>query len=171
MTRFLSIVAVSAGLALAGCGGDGDDSSDSAPAADETAPIPGGYGAAPAEDGAVAGTTIKASGSEFGTILFGPDDGAIYLFDKEKGTTSECYGACAEAWPPVLTEGEPQAGSGAKAGLLGTTERTDGSTQVTYAGHPLYYYAHDPPGEVLCHDVEEFGGLWLVIEPSGVAVS
>ena len=61
-------------------------------------------------------------------------------------------------------------GSGVDAKLLGTTERDDGSTQVTYAGHPLYYYVDDPPGEVLCQNVEEFGGLWLVVEPSGDAV-
>ena len=97
-------------------------------------------------------------------------DQAIYLFDKEGGPKSECYGECAAAWPPVLTEGEPRAGAGTKAGLLGTTERDDGGTQVTYNGHPLYYYAHEGPGEVTCHDVDEFGGLWLVVDPAGDAV-
>ena len=70
----------------------------------------------------------------------------------------------------MLTEGEPEASGGADAKLLGTTDRDDGTTQVTYAGQPLYYYVDDRPGEVLCHDVVEFGGLWLVVEPSGDAV-
>jgi len=170
--KFLILAATCAGVVLAGCGGD-DDSSDSASTtgeATEAAAPSGGYGAPPA-DTAANGTSIKVSDSQFGQILFDADDQAIYLFDKESGPTSECYGACAEAWPPVLSEGEPEAGAGAKASLLGTTDRTDGSTQVTYNGHPLYYYVDDPPGEVLCHDVEEFGGLWLVVDPSGEAVS
>ena len=71
----------------------------------------------------------------------------------------------------MLTDGQPQAEGGVDAKLLGTTTRDDGSTQVTYGGHPLYYYVDDPVGEVLCHNVEEFGGLWLVLEPGGDAVS
>ena len=70
----------------------------------------------------------------------------------------------------MLTKGDPGAGDGVEAKLLGTTERDDGSTQVTYRGHPLYYYVDDPAGEVLCHNVDEFGGRWLVVEPSGTPV-
>jgi predicted lipoprotein with Yx(FWY)xxD motif len=103
-------------------------------------------------------------------VLFDDADQAIYFFDKEKSAKSECYGACAEAWPPVLTQGEPQAGGSVKASLLGTTQRDDGSTQVTYNGRPLYYYAHEGPGEVTCHNVDEFGGLWLAVDPAGNAV-
>lgn len=168
MIRLLTIATAGAALALAGCGGD-DDSSDSSSAG-------GGYGSAGAttteETTAAAapepkGTEVVLGDSQFGQILFGPDQQAIYLFDKEGGPTSECYGACADAWPPVLTKGEPQAGPGMKQALMGTTERDDGSTQVTYNDHPLYYYAHEGPGEVTCHDVEEFGGLWLVVDPAG----
>jgi predicted lipoprotein with Yx(FWY)xxD motif len=114
--------------------------------------------------------TIETGDSSYGEVLFDDAKRAIYLFGKESSATSECYGACAEAWPPVLTEGTPQAGGKADASLLGTTRRDDGTTQVTYDGHPLYYYVDDPPGEVGCHNVEEFGGLWLAIEPSGAAV-
>jgi predicted lipoprotein with Yx(FWY)xxD motif len=113
---------------------------------------------------------VVAADSQYGSVLFDAEQQAIYLFDKETSDTSRCYGACAEAWPPVLTEGNPRAGEGVDAKLLGTTERDDGSTQVTYRDHPLYYYVHDPPGEVFCHEVEEFGGLWLVVDPSGEAV-
>jgi predicted lipoprotein with Yx(FWY)xxD motif len=178
MRRRPAVVGILAALALAGCG---DDDSDTEPAATQATQTDGGAAAEPepAEgkpEGAGgdgrdrAGTEIAAKDSQFGQIIFDSEQQAIYLFDKETSSTSECYGACAEAWPPVLTDGEPQAGTGADAKLLGTTDRDDGSTQVTYAGHPLYYYVDDPPGQVLCHNVEEFGGLWLVVEPSGEAV-
>lgn len=163
MTRLLTIAAASGALLVAGCGDD-----ESSPEADS------GGGAATTEAKETKPVAEKATGTEvvlgdsqFGRILFGPDEQAIYLFDKEGGPKSECYGDCAAAWPPVLTKGGPQAGAGLKASLLGTTKRDDGTTQVTYNGHPLYYYAHEGPGEVTCHDVEEFGGLWLVVDPAG----
>lgn len=113
------------------------------------------------------GTRIRVADSEFGPMLFAGSGQAIYLFDKEERPRSECYGACAAAWPPVLTDGEPRAVRGARPGLLGTTERRDGSLQVTYGGHPLYFYAHEDPGQVLCHDVVQYGGTWLVVRPDG----
>lgn len=115
------------------------------------------------------GVSITAASSDFGEILFDGHRQAIYLFDKETSSTPDCYGDCAAAWPPVLTSGTPVAGGGIDAALLGTTTRTDGTTQVTYANHPLYYYAHEGPGEVTCHNVSEFGGVWLVVTPSGDA--
>jgi predicted lipoprotein with Yx(FWY)xxD motif len=172
MTKFLAIGAAVTALAIAGCGGDDDDSDGAA--ADTTAATEAVAPTAtqpPAGAGGGAGTTIKTSDSQFGQVLFDGADQAIYYFDKEKGSTSECYDECAEAWPPVLTEGEPQGGSGARAGLLGTTQRDDGTTQVTYDGHPLYYYVDDPKGEVDCHNVNEFGGLWLAVQANGEAVS
>jgi predicted lipoprotein with Yx(FWY)xxD motif len=123
-----------------------------------------------AADDRETGVEIATGESQFGTILFDGNERAIYLFDKESSERSECYGACAEAWPPVLTDGEPVTGAGVDAKLIGATERNDGSTQVTYAGHPLYYYVDDPRGEVLCHNVDEFGGLWLAVDPGGEAV-
>jgi predicted lipoprotein with Yx(FWY)xxD motif len=113
------------------------------------------------------GTAIKSAKSEFGMMLFDGTGQAIYLFDKEQTTTPECYGACAEAWPPVLTTGTPTAERGAKQNLLDTTRRTDGTTQVTYGGHPLYYYAHEAKNEVKCHNIQGFGGLWLAVTPAG----
>jgi predicted lipoprotein with Yx(FWY)xxD motif len=117
--------------------------------------------------GARANLGISADDSEYGTMLFDERGQAIYLFDKETSDTAECYDDCAEAWPPVLTEGPPEAEGDVDAGLLGTTEREDGSVQVTYNGHPLYFYADEDPGEVLCHDVDDFGGTWLVVMPNG----
>jgi predicted lipoprotein with Yx(FWY)xxD motif len=165
MTRLIAIGAAAGALTLAGCGGDDDSGGDSASgggAATTTASAP--------PPAAGEGTMIEVASSDYGRILFDGDDQAIYLFDKESGSKSECYGECSQAWPPVLTEGEPQAASGTDASLLGTTTRNDGTEQVTYDGQPLYYYAHEGPGEVLCQNVSEFGGLWLVVKPDGEAV-
>jgi predicted lipoprotein with Yx(FWY)xxD motif len=113
------------------------------------------------------GTVITTAKSQFGMMLFDGTGQAIYLFDKEQTTKPECYGACAEAWPPVLTNGTPAATGGTRQDLLDTTKRTDGTTQVTYGGHPLYYYAHEAKNEVKCHNIQGFGGLWLVVTPAG----
>lgn len=117
------------------------------------------------------GRVIKAVGSEYGKVVADAKGEAFYLFDKEDGPKSECYGACAKAWPPVLTSGKPRAGKGVKASLLGTTKRKNGKLQVTYAGQPLYYYVDDSPGNILCQNVDEFGGLWLVVKPNGAPVT
>jgi predicted lipoprotein with Yx(FWY)xxD motif len=88
----------------------------------------------------------------------------LYLYTKDKGTTSECYGACATAWPPLLTTGPVTiSGQYTVASDLGTTTRTDGTKQVTYGGHPLYYYQGDTaPGQTKGQGV---GGVWFLIGP------
>jgi predicted lipoprotein with Yx(FWY)xxD motif len=113
------------------------------------------------------GTTIAAATSDFGTVLFDATGQAIYLFDLEATDEPRCYGACAQAWPPVLTDGDPMAGQRVDESLLGTTRREDGTTQVTYAGHPLYFYAHEGKHEVKCHDVFLNGGNWYAVQPDG----
>ena len=105
--------------------------------------------------------------SDFGDMLFDAREQAIYIFEKDPKGESACYDECAEAWPPVFTDGDPVAGKGVDAELLGTTERRDGRLQVTYAGQPLYFYAHEGPGQVLCHNVDLNGGLWWVVGPDG----
>jgi predicted lipoprotein with Yx(FWY)xxD motif len=112
-----------------------------------------------------AGTMIIAADSNFGQILYDASGQAIYLFDAEDSERPQCYGDCAEAWPPVLTKGSPRATGAVRSSLLGTTQRSDGSMQITYSGHPLYFYAHEGKYQVLCHNVEEFGGTWLVVQP------
>ena len=115
------------------------------------------------------GTRLVAAESEFGPMLFDDTGQAIYLFDVEATSAPRCYDACEEAWPPVLTKGNPVAGQGLESVLLGTVERADGSTQVTYGDHPLYFYAHEGKNEVLCHDVFLNGGNWYVVQPDGDA--
>jgi predicted lipoprotein with Yx(FWY)xxD motif len=167
------VLMLAAILFVAGCGEDGDEPTG----ATEAAPVPdaGEPETAPERPeagkddggGRPNGTTITTGSSQFGTALFDGDQRAVYYFDKEKGSESECYGECAAAWPPVLTDGDPQSDGDASQGLLGTTERDDGKTQVTYDGRPLYYYVDDPKGQILCHNVDEFGGLWLAVQPDG----
>jgi len=167
---------VAAGLVLAGCGADDrDDTTDeSAPSAtgsasssEEERTTEESKAPSPTTREPVAGTVVTTADSEFGEMLFDASGQAIYLFDKETSTRPDCYDACAEAWPPVLTKGDPQADGAVDTALIGTTKRSDGSTQVTYGGHPLYYYAHEDKFEVLCHNVSEYGGLWLVVTPRG----
>ncbi len=113
------------------------------------------------------GTIIKTGNSQYGPMLFDSSGQAIYIWQLEDSSTPECYGDCAKEWPPVITNGTPIATAGVNSKLLGTTERTDGTTQVTYNGHPLYFYAHEKAGEVECHNVRTHGGLWWVIQPNG----
>lgn len=108
--------------------------------------------------------------SEYGEILVNGRGKALYLFTKEKGPRADCYGECAEAWPPYLTGGKPLAGRGLSQKRIGTTLRSDGTRQVTYRGHPLYFYVHDTPSLILCQNVFEFGGLWLLVDERGAAV-
>jgi predicted lipoprotein with Yx(FWY)xxD motif len=118
-----------------------------------------------------AGATVKLTPTRYGNVLVDKRGRALYLFTRDHTPVSQCYGDCAGRWPPFLTGGVPVAGTGAQANLLGRTRRRDGSTQVTYRGHPLYYYIGDRrPGQVLCQDVEEFGGRWYVVTRRGNAV-
>ena len=116
---------------------------------------------------ATAAPSVTVRGSNFGRILFDGSNRALYAFTRDPRGQTTCYGACAAAWPPYLARGSLRAGSGASRSLLATTRRRDGKLQLTYAGKPLYYYVHDGPGEVLCQNVREFGGLWLVVRPNG----
>ena len=124
-----------------------------------------GLAAAPAAE--ASGTKISAHGSDFGQIIWGPKRQVVYMFENDGPKKPRCYGACAKAWPPVLTKGRPAAGRGVDSELLGTAKRRNGDRQVTYDGKPLYYYAHEGPGEVLCHDVDLNGGFWWVLGPDG----
>ena len=115
--------------------------------------------------------TITVHSSKFGRILFDGRGFALYAFTRDRAGRSACTGACARAWPPYVVKTRPKAGTGTTASLLGTIRRGNGSRQVTYGGKPLYYYVGDrEPLQVLCQNVVEFGGLWLVVRPTGATV-
>ena len=138
-----------AGVALAGSGG----------------PVDTAYGAA-APVAAPAAAGIGTAALKPGTALVDGAGRTVYLFEADKGTSSTCYGQCAQIWAPVPAGG-PTSG-GAQAALVGTTMRTDGSTQATYNGHPLYYFANDKaPGDARGQGINRFGGGWYVVDPTG----
>jgi len=147
----LTIAVAAIALVAAGCGGSTSTA-----------------GPSPA---AAAATIATASDAKLGQILVDGKGMTLYLFVADTGSKSTCYTSCAQVWPPVLTNGAPQAGTGAQASQLGTTTRTDGTIQVTYSGHPLYYFAGDKkPGDATGQGIDNFGGLWWVISPSGAAI-
>jgi predicted lipoprotein with Yx(FWY)xxD motif len=118
-----------------------------------------------------AAATLTVHSSAYGQVLFDGRGFVLYAFTKDARGRSACSGACAKAWPPYVVRGGLRAGAGVKASLLGTVRRSNGSRQVTYAGRPLYYYVGDTkPRQIRCQNVSEFGGLWLVVRPSGKLV-
>jgi predicted lipoprotein with Yx(FWY)xxD motif len=114
--------------------------------------------------------TLTVQKTRYGKVIFDGHGRVLYLFGRDRTSKSTCYGSCAKAWPPFLTKGTPKARSGARKGLIGTTRRRDGRLQVTYGGHPLYYYEGDGKGQVKCQGVNNAGGIWLVVSSNGKAV-
>jgi predicted lipoprotein with Yx(FWY)xxD motif len=181
MKTFLTIavLAIGVSVAAAGCGSGGDSTSGSYGGSGESASSGSrSYGsangstttssstAASGEGGAA--TVSVASAPELGRILVDSKGFTLYDFHKDKGTTSACYGPCAKAWPPLITEGVPQPSNGASSSMLGTTMRKDGTTQVTYAGHPLYTFVEDTkPGDAKGNDFSAFGAQWYALKASG----
>ena len=118
--------------------------------------------------GTAKGTKVDAASSAYGKILVDSKGITLYDFALDKKGMSACYGACAALWPPLLTTGKPIAGPGVKASLLGTTKRKDGKLEVTYNGHPLYYFVSDrKPGQTTGQAVNQFGAPWWVISTAG----
>jgi predicted lipoprotein with Yx(FWY)xxD motif len=172
-TPGLGFVNLLAGLlaatALAACG-------SGAPAA-ETALTKSGPPASPTVSAATRRSphlpiVVRSTTSRFGQVLVDARGRTLYLFTHDTGPASTCAGACARAWPPYLVPRRGRAGSGARSSLVGVTRRGDGARQLTYSGHPLYHYIGDrSPGDILCQDVEEYGGHWWVVSPAGKAVT
>jgi predicted lipoprotein with Yx(FWY)xxD motif len=173
----LSLLSVAAAaVALAGCGSSSSTTSkqtSSSGASSSSSPA-GPYGSSPAPAAsktASGGTAVDLATSKLGKILVDSKGRTLYLFVADTGSSSTCSGACAGAWPPLTTKGQPVAGSGVKASLLGTTKRSDGTLEVTYGGHPLYYYAGDTgPGQTTGQALPQFGAPWYVLGADGKAI-
>ena len=118
-------------------------------------------------DMAMAHAELALRSSPYGQVLADAHHRVVYMFASDHGGKSACYGACAAAWPPLLTRGAPHVGSGLNGRLLGTLKRSDGSVQITYAGHPLYYFSGDKGTEIRCQHVKLNGGYWYVVRASG----
>jgi predicted lipoprotein with Yx(FWY)xxD motif len=157
----LALVAVAA---FAGCGsssngggayGGGESAAASKPASAQTSQP-------------VASVSTEDLGGDLGSVLVDSEGFTLYYFEKDKGGKSACYGNCAQIWPPLTTEGPAEAKGGAVAAKLGTTERSDGTVQVTYAGWPLYTYVDDKKaGENNGTDSKAFGASWYPLHPNG----
>jgi predicted lipoprotein with Yx(FWY)xxD motif len=167
MSRTLAAIAVSAvalPAVVAGCGGGGDSTGSG-----------GAYGsggettAEPASSTPTQAAAVVAVAPvpKLGKLIVDSEGFTLYDFHKDKGATSSCYGGCAKFWPPLTTEGSPEA-EGVPAGMLGTSKRKDSTVQVTFAGHPLYTFAEDKkPGEANGNDLKAFGGQWYALMPNG----
>lgn len=171
-TLFPVLAITAAVIAVAGCGSSNKSSSQTSAAA-PASPAPATTAAAPSTAPATSdkGEEIAAKNTKLGKILVDEDGHVLYLFEADKSAQSTCNGACAADWPPVLTSGKPVADSGARGAKLGTTSRSDGKMQVTYGGHPLYYYSADTsPGQTNGQGLEAFGAEWYVVGPAGSKV-
>jgi predicted lipoprotein with Yx(FWY)xxD motif len=153
--------ALALGILAAACGGpSGGGGAESGGGASSATPEAGAVSSPPP-----AAAAVDAKKAGLGTILVDGKGMTLYLFEKDKGGRSACDGACASAWPPVLTTGKAMPGSGVEASLLGTTKRSDGTTQVTYNRWPLYYYVADKaPGDTTGQDIDAFGAEWYVLD-------
>ena len=130
--------------------------------------VAGNYGSSTTPTSASGPATISVRGSSLGQILVDDNGKTLYLFEADTSTKSTCSGDCAQAWPPVTTSGAPKAAGGASSSLLGTTVRGDGTTQVTYNGHPLYRFISDTkPGDTTGEGSTAFGAGWDVLSPAG----
>jgi len=159
MNRAAIIAATATAVAAfaAGCGSS--DTTNSSPPSSSSASATGGS------------VALRAHSSPLGKILVDGSGRTLYLFKADSGTTSNCYGACAQAWPPDTTTGRPSA-QGLNAGMVGTTPRKDNTTQVTYNGHPLYRFTEDAkPGDTTGQGSTAFGGAWYVVSPSGTPIT
>ena len=171
MMALLVALVAGAALIVAGCGSSSDTTSSSS----------GGGGSLYGSGGSGSSTTASsqsgaggdgvvsvASNPKLGKIIVTSKGFTLYDFSKDKGTKSACYGGCAKVWPPLLSSGAPKAEGGAQASKLGTTKRTDGTTQVTYAGHPVYTYTADTkPGDANGQNTYQ---VWFVLSAKGTPI-
>jgi predicted lipoprotein with Yx(FWY)xxD motif len=171
ISRLIALGVTMAALAvgIGACGSSSDSSSSSTEASTPTA-TSGSSSAGlpkPVKDAPV----NVDNNADLGQILVAGNGMTLYLFEADTGTDSTCFDACAAEWPPYLTDGQPEAGSGADSSLIGTTTRQDGSqksTQVTYNGHPLYFYDGDSqPGDTNGNNLDLYGAEWYALTPQG----
>jgi len=158
--RFKFLAALAAlpivALIVAGCGGGGGGNASAATPKTTTGQ--------PA--------TVGVASTDIGSVLVNSDGRTLYAFQKDSGTMSACSGACAMEWPPAMANGKPSAGSGVDAGMIGTTHRSDGGTQLTYNGHPLYTFTGDSQaGDTNGQGLTDFGGAWHALSSSGSVVT
>lgn len=153
--------ALAAGLVLSACSSSGGSGSGTTPAA--------GGGGTNAASGGTSSITVTTRSGPLGTYLTDGSGKTLYMFASDTSSKSTCTGSCLSFWPPL--EGKATAGSGVTASKLSTITGTNGAAQVTYAGHPLYFYAADSnPGDVKGQGSNQSGALWWILAPSGAPI-
>jgi predicted lipoprotein with Yx(FWY)xxD motif len=156
MSRIMVVIGIAVvALAVAACGSSSG----------------GAYGGGATTASSSGKGSVALASTKLGKVLVDGKGRTLYLFEADKGTMSTCDGACASAWPPLTTSGKPTAGAGVVAAKLGTAKRADGTTGVTYAGHPLYTYAGDgSPGQTTGEGLTDYGAPWYALSAAGKTV-
>ena len=156
MRRIMVVIGIAVvAFAVAACGGSSG----------------GGYGGGSTASSSSGKGSVALASTKLGKVLVDGSGRTLYLFDADKGAMSKCDGACASAWPPLTTSGKPTAGAGVVAAKLGTAKRADGTTGVTYDGHPLYTYAGDgAPGQTTGEGLTDYGAPWYALSAAGKTV-
>ncbi|HEV7753305.1 MAG TPA: hypothetical protein VGO71_17280 [Baekduia sp.] len=169
----LAVVAAAVVVVAIASGSSGGGSSSTSSKSINYGSSPAATAAKPAAPPAsAAAARIATADHGLGPMLVDSQGRTLYLWQADTGMSSTCSGECATDWPPATTSGAPHAAGSAKAALLGTTKRSDGTTQVTYAGHPLYRFAGDGKArQVNGQGSSAFGAPWLVVAPGGAAIS
>jgi predicted lipoprotein with Yx(FWY)xxD motif len=156
MRRIMVVIGIAVvAFAVAACGGSSS----------------GGYGGGSTASSSSGKGSVALASTKLGKVLVDGSGRTLYLFEADKGAMSKCDGACASAWPPLTTSGKPTAGAGVVAAKLGTARRADGTTGVTYDGHPLYTYAGDgAPGQTTGEGLTDYGAPWYALSAAGKTV-
>ena len=169
MVRHITFIAATIGVAFlaAACGTTSYGSS----ASSSSGGYPGAATTPSGPSGPSATSTVGTRSTPLGQILVDGSGRTLYLFEADKGTASSCYGACAGVWPPLTATGAPVAGSGVNQSLLATSTRKDGSAEVVYNGHPLYYFISDKnAGDTTGQGLSSFGADWYVLSAAGTKI-
>jgi len=154
---FIGSIAAAAALLIAGCGGGSSNNSSSS---------------TPAKSPSGSALVNSASTASLGDLIVGPNGRTLYAFKKDTGAASACSGACASEWPPLTTSGKLTSSGDVPMASLKTVKRDDGKLQVTFDGHPLYYFAGDSaPGQANGQGLDDFGASWWALSPSGKEIT
>jgi predicted lipoprotein with Yx(FWY)xxD motif len=174
VTGRLSLIplALISALVIAACGSSSNAGSSGGSASGYGAATTPAPAASTTSNRAAATSAIATKKTSLGTFLVNAQGRTLYLWDADKGSMSTCNGECARDWPPLTTKAAPKGSGRVKASLLGTTKRSDGTREVTYAGHPLYTFAGDTaPGQATGQGSSAFGAPWWVVTPGGTALA
>jgi len=164
----LALAALAFGIAAAGCGGSSSSAAAPASGTNASSGSSGRYGYGGGSSSSSSAVTVKTASAPLGTILVDQDGKTLYLFEADSMNKSNCSGGCLALWPAVMASGSATAGSGVSAGMIGAAT---GSSQVTYAGHPLYWFSGDTAaGDTNGEGLTDFGGAWYAVSPAGKAV-